>query len=163
MNATSKIARTSLAIAVVLGISFSLGGCAAEPAVNDGGAGKSQTDQGATSDGADKAPRNEVNSHGFVDKKGEVPDWVADGFPIYPGSVFYAGSESHGTQILGFSVSDADEQTIYKWLVEKYSQDGWQARNFDEVSSDFDAIHADGREAYINVTQSSFVMTAKQV
>lgn len=153
MKNTSHSAKTSLAVALVLGIGIALGGCAAEPVTGGSGPDSAQTDPGAKPD---------TNDKGSVDKNADVPGWVIDGFPLYPGSENYAVTESYGTQILGFTVPKSDEATIYQWFVEQYSQNGWESYDHNDETSDFGATHADGREVYINVTQASYVMTAKQ-
>ena len=160
MSTTVNTVRTPLAIAITLGVSLALGGCAAETAdiEND----TSQTDEGGSTDAGENAPADDAGSEGFVDKKALVPDWVAAGFPIYPGSVSAASGESGGSTMISFSVPDSDEQTIYDWLVEQYSQNGWEARNLDDDNSGFDATNADGREAYFNVTKATFVMSVSQ-
>lgn len=162
MKKRSHSAQVPLAVALVMGIGLSLGGCAAEPTDNGGGAGSSQTEQGATIDGGEKAPAEDAGSKGFIDEDGEVPDWVAAGFPIYPGSVVAASGGAGDKTMISFSVPNADEQTIYEWFVEQYSQDGWEIRNPDDVHSDFDATNTDGREAYFNVTDATFVMSVSK-
>lgn len=151
----------SLALALAVGVTLSLSGCAPEPAGNGGDTGTSQTEPDAATDNAEK-PADGPNEYGFIDEDGAVPDWVAEGFPLYPGSVNYAVTEAAGSQILGFTVPNVDEATIYQWLVDQYSQNGWESYDHNDETSDFGATHADGRETYINVTQSSYVMTAKQ-
>lgn len=163
MKNTTLSARATLAVAVALGIGISLGGCAAGSADNDSGAGSSQTEQGTTTDSGD-APADNASSDGFVDPDGEVPDWVAAGFPIYPGSEVAGFDEISGVTMISFSVPsvDPDGKDLYNWLVDQYSQNGWTTRNLDDEHMSFDADNADGRIASINVTKATYVMTAEK-
>ncbi len=157
---TAHNARVALSVAIVLGVGFSLGGCAAEQA-GDGG-GTSQTDQGSSADSGDKAPADDAGAKGFVDEDGDVPDWVAAGFPIYPGSKAAASAKASGITIISFSVPKSDEQTIYAWFVDQYSQNGWSATNLDDAHHSFDATNTDGSTSAVNVTKATYVMSVSQ-
>ncbi len=154
MKTTSRFAHTPLAIALALGIAVALGGCASEPIVDGGDTGSSQSGENTPAEGA--------SSTGFTDKKGLVPDWVAEGFPIHPNSVSAGAGEAGGETMISFSVPNVDEQDLYDWFIEQYSQNGWEAHDLDPVSYDFSATNADGRKAYVNVTKSTFVMSVKR-
>lgn len=164
MKNTAHFAQVPLAIVLVLGVSISLGGCAAETTDTTSGSGTSQSDQGNSTDAGEQAPAEGADSKGFVDPDGEVPDWVAAGFPIYPGSEVAASGEASGLTIISFSVPsvDADGEELYNWFVEQYGQNGWTARNLDAEHMSFDAENSDGRTSSVNVTKATFVMSVSK-
>jgi len=162
MKNTSHSAQSLLSAAVVLGLGVSLAACSTQPTNDDSSAVSSQTEQVETSDGEVSAPAEDTVSQGFVDEDGDVPDRVADGFPIYPGSEVAAAAESGDKTIISFSVPSAEAQAIYDWFGDEYSQNGWEARNMDDENMSFAADNTDGRSATINVTKSTFAMSAGQ-
>ncbi len=162
MKSTSRYAHLSLTVALALGIGISLGGCSTEPNETSTDGGPSQIEQDATTNGTEHTPAEDAASKDIVDEDGEIPDWLAAGFPLYPGSRVAASGESGDFTIISFSVPSAEAQEIYDWFVEKYSEDGWVASYLDDESMSFEAENADGRSASINVTKSTFVISATQ-
>lgn len=160
MGSTLKFARAPLGIAILLGASLTLGGCAPEPGTPNTDAPAS--DQSSSNGATENPPADDSGPKDLVDDEGIVPDWFPGEFPLYPGSVSAGFGEVADKTMISFSVPGSDEETIFQWFVEQYSQNGWEAHNLDEVSSDFDAINADGREAYINVTKGTYVISASR-
>jgi hypothetical protein len=162
MKKPSLHARVPLALATVLGLSITLAGCSSDPEEPAGAADSSQTTQAATPPADENPPADDTPDGGLVDEDNVVPDWVTEGFPIYPDSRVAASSDGGTTFIVSFSVPAAEERTIYDWFVDQYSQNGWVGRDFVEDSGSFEADNADGRTVSIDVTKSTFVMTAQQ-
>lgn len=164
MKQSPQSAHAPLLIALVLGVGLSLGGCATQPADSGGTSNSSQEDPGTPSDGDNSGTSDGDSSQGFVDEDGDVPDWVAAGFPIYPGSVAAGSGEAGDLTIISFSVPDvgSDGQELYAWFVDQYSQNGWSTSGLDDEHMSFEASNTDGRTASLNITKATYVMSVSK-
>lgn len=148
----------SLIVAFALGTGLALGGCASTPA--DETTGESATEQTQGESTAEEQPADEGGAAGgVVDEDGEIPGWMLDAFPLYPGSEVAGAGESGGMTMISFFAPD-DEATLYAWFIEQYGQNGWTVTETDDESSAVTATHADGYEAWINVTDATYVIEA---
>lgn len=166
MKNTPCTARVPLALALAFGLGIALGGCAAEPAGGGDTEGSSQTEQGTTTGTDNEAPIEDAGSKGFIDEDNEVPGWLADAFPIFPESRVAGASEVSGVTIISFFTPSPDDQAVYSWFVDQYSQNGWTVDKTDEKNLRIVAGHESGHTADINVTQATgnatWVISAEQ-
>ncbi len=162
MKIMSRYAQIPLTVVIALGIGTSLSGCSSDTNDKSTDGGSSQIEQDATTDAVENVPAENASSKDIVDEDGDIPAWLAEGFPLYPGSRVAASGESGDVTIISFSVPNAEEQEIYDWFVEKYSENGWASSYLDDESKSFEAENADGRTASVNVTKATFVISASQ-
>lgn len=164
MKSMSRYAPITFTAVITFGIAVSLGGCSSDTTDAGTDGGSSPIEQAVTTSGTTTTPDADdaTNAQDIVDEDGEVPDWLAEGFPLYPGSRVAASGESGDLIIISFSVPNAEQQEIYEWFVEQYSVNGWEASYIDDEHGSFEADNADGRTASINVTKSTFVISASQ-
>ncbi len=151
-------ATRSLIVALALGVGVAIGGCASTPA--DETAGDSATEQTQGESRAEEQPAEEGGAAAdIVDEDGEIPGWMLDAFPLYPGSEVAGAGESGGMTMISFFAPD-DEATLYAWFIEQYGQNGWTVTETDDENSAVSATYADGHEAWINVTKATYVIEA---
>ncbi len=191
LNNTHGAARRLLALAVALGVGLVLGACSADQATGGTSASEptslARAADGATDASVDdaasgeagvgeaseaEAPGTDAASDDVAsedadseDSDDELPGWIADAFPIYPGSTVAAVDSSGETSIASFFTPSDDGEAVYQWFLDQYGQDGWTIDNTNDESMDLSASHVDGLTASVNVTQpdglnASWVMTA---
>ena len=106
------------------------------------------------------AADGDTDAQDIEDEDGELPDWLSEGFPLYPGSRVAASSEVGDIAIVSFSVPNAEAQEIFDWFIAQYSAEGWVTDYVEPDGMALEATNADGRNASIDVTKSTYVISA---
>lgn len=184
MSRTHVTAHKMVPLALALGVGLVLSGCSADQVSGTPSSAVSQADTAAPTAPDDAAAAESPSEDTSVEdvptddvapedadseesEDDELPSWIADAFPIYPGSTVAAVDKVADTSMASFFTPSDDGQAVYQWFIEQYGQNGWTIDSTNDDSMDLYASHADGLSAYVNVTQAdglnaSWVMTAER-